>query len=67
MGFGKVLFFFLHQYESNKPRMLPFLKSLRVDEVSTRVAGVPEDKVFEVKGDGRKEFVCVSKIIAGVG
>ena len=66
-GYGKVLFFFLHEYESEKPRMLVALQSFRIEDVSTRGRGVPEDKVLEVKGDGRKEVVCVSDIITGVG
>jgi len=67
LGHGRVLFFFLHAYESEKPRMLVFLQSFRVEDLSTRDRRVPEDKVLEVKGDGRKEVVCISNIIAGVG
>jgi hypothetical protein len=67
IGYGKVLFFVLHEYEPNEPRMLAFVESFRVQDASKRIEGIPEDKVLEVKGNGRREVICVSKIIAGIG
>ena len=64
--YGRVVYLFCHTFRQ-RTRMLAYVQTYNVFDHSVRTEDIPGGKVVEIRGEGRKEVICVSAIDAGIG